>query len=253
VSPNKDWAAGQKSMKTKKKLSRKMTMKKYGNYRIWIAALVLLTPWNVFACSCFGKWPGFADAHEVFAGKVIDILRVDFERETEWGVERRSMKLVTFQVIETWKGENTITKVVGTGLGGGDCGVEFEQNSKYLVYTYPIHAQDPASDVSGYAGYTGICSPTGPFADDAYDADQIRKLLGEGQKPLHPLLKVLRNGGTTTLSWQTNWVNFRLESTESLQPPVIWRPVSNHAGTVGGYHVVTNETTLPRLFFRLAR
>jgi hypothetical protein len=225
-------------------------MKKYGNYRIWIAALVLLTPWNVLACSCAGPWSltdRFTAYHEVFAGKVIDILRIDYGWETEWGVERRSMKLVTFQVIETWKGENTITKVVRSGFTS--CDYEFEEDSKYLVYTSPIHAQDPASDVSGYAGYTHHCTPNRPFAD----ADQIREFLGEGQKPLHPLLKVLRDGGTTTLSWQTNWVNFRLESTESLQPPVIWRPVSNHAGTIGGYHVVTNETTLPRLFFRLTR
>jgi hypothetical protein len=240
-----------KKHETRKKLLRKMAMKKYGNYRIWIAALVLLTPWNVFACSCsiggFSLSNRFADYHEIFAGKVIDILRIDYAWETEWGVDRHSMHLVTFQVIETWKGENTITKVVSTRLGD-ECGYQFEEDSEYLVYTSLIPA-DPASDVSGYAGYTHHCTPNRPFAD----ADQIREFLGEGQKPLHPLLKVLRDGGTTILSWQTNWVNFRLESTESLQPPVIWRPVSNHVGTIGGYHVVTNETTLPRLFFRLAR
>jgi hypothetical protein len=220
---------------TKLENRRTKMNKTYRQYRIWVAGLALLTGLSVFACKCIDP-PGppiaFEQSSEVFAGRVIEIASVAISPEDPPSWERVQ---VTFQVSETWKGANEITKVVLTGLGGGDCGYPFVQGSEYLVYTF--------------SGRAHICSRTQGLAGAGEDL----AFLGAGQKPDRPLLNVLRGEGITILSWQTNWTGFRVETTESLQPPVIWRPVSNDVGTVGGYHVVTNETTLPRSFFRLAR
>jgi hypothetical protein len=238
-------------------------MKTTRDYFIWAAGLALLTTSTVFACKCIGvpsPSVAFAEADEVFAGTVIDIAPVSVDATTgevipddprdgpvEQAEETQSimfpMNQVKFQVAESWKGSNTITRVVLTGRGGGDCGYPFEQGSGYLVYAYG------GGGALGATGVVHICSPTTTLSPAAV----TRQLLGTGLKPVNSLLNVRREHGTTILSWQTNWTGFRLEATESLRPPVVWQPVSSHVGVAGGFHVVTNEASSLGSFYRLVR
>ena len=51
-------------------------MKRIKNYAPWVASVALLTGVSVFACKCGEQSSpsvAFAQAHEVFAGTVIDI------------------------------------------------------------------------------------------------------------------------------------------------------------------------------------
>jgi hypothetical protein len=219
----------------------------------WVAGFALLTDARVVACKCLGvpsPPAALAEAGEVFAGRVIDITysapvlpgtggdgSVELTEEQiffDWfPVE------VTFQVSETWKGPNTITKVVRTGTGGGDCGYRFTPGSDYLVYTFGSEDWRLVS----------ACSRTRFYAT----AEEDRRFLGAGERPIHPVLSIHRDHGTAIVTWQTNWTSFRLETTESLQPPVVWKAVSNPVEVRGGNYAVALEAILTRSLFRLVR
>jgi hypothetical protein len=57
---------------------------------------------------------------------------------------------VTFDVLRSYRGVEQKNAVVTTGLGGGDCGFDFEVGKQYLIY-----ANEDAGHLS-----TGICSGT---------------------------------------------------------------------------------------------
>jgi hypothetical protein len=58
---------------------------------------------------------------------------------------------VSFDVLRSYRGAEDKRVKVRTGLGGGDCGFDFETSKKYLVFAY----QDDSGELS-----TGICSST---------------------------------------------------------------------------------------------
>src|SRR5260370_16101826 len=58
---------------------------------------------------------------------------------------------VSFEVLRPYRGAEDKHVKVRTGLGGGDCGFDFETSKKYLVFAY----QDDSGELS-----TGICSST---------------------------------------------------------------------------------------------
>jgi hypothetical protein len=66
------------------------------------------------------------------------------------------------------------------------------------------------------------------------------------QTPGAPLLSILKQAGTITLSWPAESTGFILEATPVLAPPISWQPVSG---------VTSNAVTLPSTpgmrFFRL--
>lgn len=63
---------------------------------------------------------------------------------------------VTFSVSRTYRGAVQHTVTVSTGVGGGDCGFDFEIGKQYLVYAY--------TDTSGQLS-TNICTGTGLVED----------------------------------------------------------------------------------------
>ena len=63
--------------------------------------------------------------------------------------------LVTFEVIEWFKGQAAPDVELHTGMGGGDCGYFFETGMTYVVYAHGIDGDLGAS----------ICSLTGPASD----------------------------------------------------------------------------------------
>ncbi|KKR84890.1 MAG: hypothetical protein UU48_C0001G0138 [Candidatus Uhrbacteria bacterium GW2011_GWF2_41_16] len=85
--------------------------------------LVNATP--TFACSCVRatSTEQFNDATTVFVGRVKSIS------------EDSSSRSVDFNVSESQKGSVAENVTVTTGLGGGDCGFDFEVGHEYMVYT----------------------------------------------------------------------------------------------------------------------
>ena len=116
------------------------------------AALSLAEPCGT--CSCVG--PGtpqsaVESATAVFTGTVVSV------RETTQSTEheRWPVRVVRFRVDGAWKGVNAPEVTVLTGMGGGDCGLDFDRGLRYLVYAY------------GGAGRklsTGLCTRTAPAA-----------------------------------------------------------------------------------------
>ena len=118
-------------------------------------ALFVLASNAAWACSCGGRMTvadEFADAPIVFVGRVESIhdrwgtldqfwfsVQRFFKMETHF--ERHYCKdfgkEVTFGVEKAWKGVATRHVVLLTGRGGGDCGVEFQTGTDYIVYAWP--------------------------------------------------------------------------------------------------------------------
>ncbi len=119
------------------------------------AALLPVQTQPVYACSCI--MPGtpqeeMENASAVFSGRVLEI------EETGYGYN------VTLEVLEAWKGVDETTIQVHTGMGGGDCGFNFEEGKKYIVY-----ASSSEGELEVYS-----CSLTGLLADSDTES------LGEG-------------------------------------------------------------------------
>jgi hypothetical protein len=240
-------------------------MSRFRAFCPWVAGMTLLTQVNILACKClFIDEPSeaFAQADILFAGTVIEITPYVYPEEQigandlkslsaqssegneneELVTVRMPLNRITLRVIETWKGTSRPTQVLLTGLGGGDCGYVFSEGSDYVIYAYK-------SDTAGINGFTSSCSRNSLLSAATLDL----QFLGAGRKPDQPVLNILRTQRTTKLSWLTNWTTFRLEATPSLQPPLLWQPVSNQVATEGDHYVVTNEINSSRLFFRLVR
>jgi hypothetical protein len=72
---------------------------------------------------------------------------------------------VTFNVSRSYKGVRANRVVLTTGLGGGDCGFDFQMGQQYLVYSY----KDDSGQLS-----TGICSGTGLVQQSQSDLSFLR-------------------------------------------------------------------------------
>ncbi|MGL5890393.1 MAG: extracellular catalytic domain type 1 short-chain-length polyhydroxyalkanoate depolymerase [Bacteroidia bacterium] len=87
------------------------------------------------ACSCIGQQSvqeGYKNAAIVFSGKVVSDSLV---KSNLFGNDRSyTQKRYKFSVTRVYKGANRSVAVVETGLGGGDCGIEFQINTEYIVY-----------------------------------------------------------------------------------------------------------------------
>jgi len=82
---------------------------------------------------------------------------------------------VTFIETRFYRGTQAQTVKVETGLGGGDCGFQFELKRRYLVYAYKENGQLA----------TGICTATAPIEDST---GNLARLRGE-----HPVAEDLLN------------------------------------------------------------
>lgn len=124
---------------------------------------------EVSACSC-AESPSVEEELErsnaVFSGKVISVR------------EKRSLngnvsKLVLFEVTNTWKGVEQSQIMITTGLGDGDCGIDFKEGEEYLVYAHESTMYGAKSLVSG------ICDRTNKLSAAKNDL----AILGEGKPP----------------------------------------------------------------------
>jgi hypothetical protein len=137
-----------------------------------------------FGCSCVQPPPGLNTAQQlaewaakskeaIFEGKVNSV-------ELRWklvealpgnlvaaDIEQEPPEMeVSFEVLRSYRGAQDKHVKVRTGLGGGDCGFDFETNKKYLVFAY----KDDSGELS-----TSICSSTALLEESQSNLAYLRR------------------------------------------------------------------------------
>jgi hypothetical protein len=156
------------------------------SYTLGISAFLIFAAVNAFACWCGGR-NSKSTMRETVAAYSAGATQVIFEGSVEKqelqsgspGVPATALSMtgfgshraVTFNVLHAYRGLLGSSVMVLTGLGGGDCGFDFETGKKYLVY---------ASRVNTEILFTSICSGTSSL-EEAGPA--LRFLRGEPPTP----------------------------------------------------------------------
>jgi hypothetical protein len=155
-------------------------------YSLGIIAILLFARVNAFACWCGGR-NSKSTMRETVAAYSAGATQVIFEGSVEKqelqsgspGAPANVLSMtgfgghraVTFNVLRAYRGDASGKVSVLTGLGGGDCGFDFETGKQYLVY---------ASRVNTEILFTSICSGTSSL-EEAGPA--LRFLRGEPPTP----------------------------------------------------------------------
>lgn len=135
-----------------------------------VLALVLaLSGEPMAACSCAyipeqdHACISYPNTDAVFSGRVasVSVARSDSEF---WGPRLRVFR---FEILEGFSGVDGAVVDVRTGMGGGDCGVDFEEGKSYFVY---------ARRMEDGSLSTSICSRTRPLDQAAADLDHARRV-----------------------------------------------------------------------------
>src|SRR5215510_3052420 len=100
----------------------------------------------------------------VFLGTVVGSAKITIN-EGDYKYEQR---LVRFEAVTTFRGEQKAKEEIVTGLSGGDCGYRFIDGETYLVYARR-NRQDKRL-------YTSTCTRTQPLSRAAQDLEYIRNL-----------------------------------------------------------------------------
>ena len=141
----------------------------------FLASFILgltLSPVPTFGCSCVPPPPGVKTVRELAAwtakrGDVIFEGKVE-RVELKWKLmeapigdvipavvddldEDDPVMLVSFDVLQSFQGNRQEPMQLDTGIGGGDCGFDFEVGKQHLVYAYKNETGEL---------WTGICSGT---------------------------------------------------------------------------------------------
>src|SRR5262245_28995952 len=101
-----------------------------------LAAVLLFMafPAKADACSCPSPGPpcqNFFQVDAVFVGTAKTISEIEGTPDVP-----SYRRLVLFAIEDAFRGvQGTVAEVV-TGTGGGDCGYNFKQGERYLVYAY---------------------------------------------------------------------------------------------------------------------
>lgn len=124
-----------------------------------VLGMSLVTALPAQACSC-ADWPLdrlIADAAVVFVGSAVDRTEVpNGVMPVQW----------TFEVERYLKGSGDPQIVVGTGVGSGDCGVDFSRLGRTAVLTWPDRGLPTTNSCGG-----------------VWDADEVIALTGQGTAP----------------------------------------------------------------------
>lgn len=142
--------------------------------------ILTLFPTTSNACSCaelpsVDKQLSWSEA--VFSGTVLEV-----KDRNNGGYHTKS---VLFEVIDTWKGVSESQMIILTGGGGGDCGIEFQENQEYLVYANESDMYSKKEELS-----TIMCDRTQALASAQEDLSQ----LGEGQPPTEQVNLIDKHG-----------------------------------------------------------
>lgn len=156
------------------------------SYSLGISTFLIFATVNASACWCGGR-NSKSTVRETVAAYSAGTNQVIFEGSVEKqelksgspGAPSTALSMtgfgshreVTFNVLRAYRGNASGSITVLTGLGGGDCGFDFETGKQYLVY---------ASRVNTEVLFTSICSGTSSL-EDAGPA--LRFLRGEPPTP----------------------------------------------------------------------
>ncbi len=131
------------------------------------AALVFALPQPAAACSCMAPPPpaeALEGADSVFSGTVLSVTTAERDLGS---MGRLTERRVVVELERVWKGcevaegeERPRRVELTTGMGAGDCGYDFNEGERYLVYAY--EGRDDALT-------TGICSRTANLENAADD------------------------------------------------------------------------------------
>ena len=132
-------------------------------------ALVAWALLPLYAEACDRGYAGapckaFANAPTASDGRVARLSTIN--RKTPSGDDFTD-RLVFFEVERRYRGWQAKTAEVVTGCGGGDCGYDFREGVRYLVYAYP-HTETGKL-------HTGICQRTRPLSEAAENLAYLDK------------------------------------------------------------------------------
>lgn len=126
--------------------------------------LFLLLHHSSTACSCIGKRTvsgEFEKSDAVFTGKILtknNFLVRDSSLPTGYKMYRAEVKVLVLKVYKGHFVKDTINII--TGVGGGDCGVDFIIGREYILYTNYVNKYfEAATSIIPFL-YTDICTRT---------------------------------------------------------------------------------------------
>jgi len=128
---------------------------------------------GVEACECAVPRSGlhpckaYWEASAVFSGRVNEISIIS--RRLNNGLSVPQLKLVRLTILEAFRGVEGNSVEVMTGMGDGDCGIDFKKDENYFVYAY----RDPHTSKLN----TGICRPTRPLSNAMSDLVYARAIV----------------------------------------------------------------------------
>lgn len=131
----------------------------------------------VSSCSCLEKKPiafYFESAKAVFAGTptLVRLDQAPAGKQEPLAGRMISRTMIEFHIEKWWKGGESSTAIVSTGMGGGDCGSDFRVGARYIVF---------ASE-SGDGLYTSICSGNLYFNTASREIDKLNRLSNSGKE-----------------------------------------------------------------------
>ncbi len=133
---------------------------------------MVAAPAPALACSCTISGPPCQatwQATDVFAAEVLDVETETMERDGFTFPIRRRVRL---RVESSWHGEASGEVALVTGGGGGDCGYEFVEGRRYLVY-----AQRAGDRLT-----TNSCTRTRPLDDAQEDLTYLESLTSAARR-----------------------------------------------------------------------
>lgn len=113
-------------------------MNKKTSFILWILSLFIIS--NSFSCTCIGKMSvkkAVKKTDFVFIGTVVAVEKITVTQKllgTKSCINHYYNK-ITFKIEIIYKGKIKTNNIeIFTGVGGGDCGYDFDSNKKYVVY-----------------------------------------------------------------------------------------------------------------------
>lgn len=141
---------------------------------VFLFAFLFAAPLFVEACDCPLAGPpceSFWNTDVVFSGQVTEIKETPVkpvaQNDDPFSYQRRT-RTIRFAVNESFRGIEEKSVELKTGMGGGDCGFDFENGQSYLVYAY-------RNKETGVLG-TGICTRTRVLSKATEDLEYFRGL-----------------------------------------------------------------------------
>jgi len=125
-----------------------------------LSAAILAAPAVATACTCMQSGPpcqAYFDADAVFVGTVQSIT---IRKRIVVADQAYDHKFVRIAIDGPSRGVQGSSIEISTGMGGGDCGFDFKQGQRYVVYAW----RPPDGTLS-----TGICSRTTLYSQAAED------------------------------------------------------------------------------------